>query len=52
MKVPKEEKLILVEKLKSGEMNIHQVMKEYGVSRSCVYKWLQKSLLPEKPGLQ
>ena len=49
MKVPKEEKLILVEKLKSGEMNIHQVMKEYGVSRSCVYKWLQKSLLPEKP---
>ena len=49
MKVPKEEKLILVEKLKSGEMNIHQVMKEYGVSRSCVYTWLQKSLLPEKP---
>lgn len=49
MKVPKEEKLILVEKLKSGEMNIHQVMKEYGVSRSCVYTWLLKSLLPEKP---
>lgn len=49
MKVSKEERLILIQKLKSGEMTVEQVMKEYGMSKSGVYRWLEKPITPEKP---
>ena len=49
MKVPREERLILIEKMKSGEMTVKQVMKEYGMSKSAVYAWLERPIPSEKP---
>ena len=48
MKVPREERLILIEKMKSGEMTVKQVMKEYGMSKSAVYAWLERPIPSEK----
>ena len=30
-------------------MTVEQVMKEYGMSKSGVYRWLEKPITPEKP---
>ena len=49
MKVSKEERLVLIEKLKSGEITVRQVMKEYGMSESGVYAWLERPVPSEKP---
>ena len=49
MKVPREERLVLIEKIKSGEITVKQVMKEYGMSQSAVYAWLEKPISSKKP---
>ena len=40
MKIPKEEKEQMVQKIKAGEISVIQAAQECGVSRRAVYKWL------------
>ena len=48
MRVSREERQIVVQKIKAGEMTVRQVMAEYGVGRSTVYSWLEKPVAEVK----
>ena len=48
MKLTREEKLLIIDKVNSGELTVQQVMQEYGISRTSAYRML-KNPPTEKP---
>lgn len=44
MKIPREEKVVLSQKIKSGEITVKQAAEKYGVTTSAIYRMLNKPI--------